>query len=189
MKNKLPQAAVFLLILMIPLKNVLSDEPSDQETMQTDWVKPFEYDLSLPYNSFREESGLWNTLWGRPFRDHLLLGMWTTHFQKGEDQENNNQLIALAYEGYYAGTFINTFRDRVWSAGWQRTLYQDRWGIFDVEAGYRAGVMYGYSQYLQLFGTKFYPLLQTMLDIDYKGFGVEFSWAGVVATAGFYYRF
>ena len=115
--------------------------------------------------------------------------MWTLHLDPGDDQENNNELIGFTYKGYFGGTFINTHSDRVWSAGWQRTLFQQKYGEFDVEAGYRAGIMYGYTKYLTLYDTRFFPLVQAVLDIDYKGFGVELSWAGVVLTAGFYYRF
>ncbi len=151
--------------------------------------EPFQYDLSKQYNSFNEESGWVSQIWGRPSRDHLYLGMWTHHLDPGDDQENKNDLVGGSYKGYYAGTFINTHRDRVYTAGWQRTLYQTKWGALDVEAGYRAGMMYGYTKYLQLFHTKFFPLFQTLLNVDYNGFGMQFTWAGVVLTAGFYYRF
>lgn len=146
-------------------------------------------DLSLPYSSFDEESGWVDQLWGRPFRDRLYLGMWTLHFKPSDDQENNNQLIGASYKGYYGGTFINTHGDRVWSAGWQRTLFQKKYGEIEVEAGYRTGMMYGYKKYLKLGDTRFFPLLQVLLDIEYKNFGAELSWAGVVFAAGFYYRF
>ncbi|MGI9274626.1 MAG: hypothetical protein ACR2PT_07235 [Endozoicomonas sp.] len=146
-------------------------------------------DLSRPYYSFEEENNWVDRLWGRPFRDRLYLGMWTLHFSSGKDQEDENQLLGVSWNGYYGGTFINTHSDRVISAGWQRTLFQQRYGEVEVEAGYRAGMMYGYTKYLQLFETRFFPLFQTLLDIEYKQFGIEFSWAGVVFTAGIYYRF
>ena len=97
--------------------------------------------------------------------------------------------MAGAYKGYYGGTFINTHGDRVWSGGWQRTLFQQKYGDMEVEAGYRAGIMYGYRRYLKLGNTRLFPLFQALLDVDYKNFGVQLSWAGVVLTAGFYYRF
>lgn len=146
-------------------------------------------DLSRSYNSFSENADWVSQWWGRPARDHIYLGMWTVHLQPGKDQENTNNLIGMTYDGYFGGTFINTHGDRTWSAGWQRTLFQERYGDIEVEAGYRAGMMYGYRKFLNLYDTGFFPLLQTVLDIDYKGFGVQLSWAGVVVTAGFYYRF
>ncbi|MCW7555174.1 hypothetical protein NX722_21605 [Endozoicomonas gorgoniicola] len=158
----------------------LSEKPADSQTS---------LDLSLPYSSFDEEKGWLKQLWGRPFRDQLLLGMWTLHLESGDDQESNNRLIGAVYKGYYGGTFINTHGDRVWSGGWQRTLYQQKYGEVEVEAGYRAGIMYGYKRYLKLGNTRLFPLFQALLDVEYKNVGVQFSWAGVVLTAGFYYRF
>ena len=145
--------------------------------------------LFEPYNSFKEESGWKRQLWGRPFRDHIYLGMWTVHFKSGEEQENTNNLVGLSWQGYYGGTFVNTHCDQVYSGGVQRSVFIDKWGNLEVEAGYRLGMMYGYTKYLTLGGSRWFPLFQTLLDIDYKGFGIEFSWAGVVATAGFYFRF
>ncbi|WOG28649.1 hypothetical protein [Endozoicomonas sp. 8E] len=142
-------------------------------------------DTSLPYDSFNEETDWVDQIWGRPSRDHLYLGMWTFHLEGGDDQESNNKLIALSYKGYYGATLINTHCDRVWSGGVQRTLYQQKYGEFDIEAGYRAGIVYGYKEYL----SRVFPLVQAILDIDYEGFGVELSYAAVVFSAGFYYRF
>ena len=158
----------------------LAEKPVDSRTS---------LDLSLPYSSFDKEKGWLKQFWGRPFRDQLLLGMWTLHFESGDDQESNNRLIGAVYKGYYGGTFINTHGDRVWSGGWQRTLYQQKYGEVEVEAGYRAGIMYGYKRYLKLGNTRLFPLFQALLDVEYKNVGVQFSWAGVVLTVGFYYRF
>ena len=173
---------------------VFSEEtsaPSDKSTTSSEKSveKPIDYSLLESYNSFSEETSWTSKLWGKPFRDHIYAGMWTLHFSSGDDQENTNNLLGVAYKGYYAGTFVNTHRDQVYSAGWQRALYRDKWGVFDVEAGYRAGMMYGYTKYLKMGDSKWFPLFQTLLDIDYNGFGMEFSWAGVVLSAGFYYRF
>lgn len=142
-------------------------------------------DTSLLYNSFTGETDWVDQVWGRPSRDHLYLGMWTLHLEGGDDQESNNKLIAFSYKGYYAASFINTHCNRVWSGGVQRTLYQQKYEGFDIEAGYRAGIVYGYKEYL----SRVFPIVQALLDIDYKGFGIEFSYAAVVFSAGFYYRF
>ncbi|WP_252178212.1 hypothetical protein [Endozoicomonas sp. 4G] len=169
----------FLLYLSFGLKVSAAELYEETEAVS---VTP---DTSLPYNSFVRETGWVEQIWGRPFRDRLYLGMWTLHLECGDDQESNNQLIGLSYKGYYGGTFVNTHSNRVWSGGVQRTLFQQKYGEFDIEAGYRAGIMYGYKEYL----SRVFPLVQGLLDIDYKGFGIEFSYAAVVFTAGFYYRF
>ena len=165
----------------LPFNPAFSDETSE-EPDQTEYQ--FDYGLSGSYNSFTEESGI-DALWGRPFSDHLYLGMWTLHFQPGDDQETMNNLVGLTYKGYFVGTFRNTHSDQVVAAGWHRALYKDKWGVFDVEAGYRLGLMYGYTKFLP----RLAPLPQAVIDIDYNGFGVELAWAGVVFSGGFYYRF
>ena len=183
MKNKyLTLLGSLLIALIFPLSSAFSDETSvdpDNDSLE------FDYGLAESYNSFAEESGWADTLWGRPFSNRLYLGMWTVHFQPGDDQENVNNLLGLTYNGYFVGTFRNTHRDQVVAAGWHRALYKDKWGIFDVEAGYRLGLMYGYTKFLP----KLAPLPQAVIDIDYDGFGIELAWAGVVFSGSFYYRF
>lgn len=188
MKNNEVRMLGFLFAaLMLFCASIFAEE--SKNISEENEAQSIDHSLSESYNSLAEEAGWLGKLWGEPFRNHFYAGMWTHHFSSGDDQENTNNLLAFTYMGYYAGTFINTHRDRVYSAGWQRALYRDKWGGLDVEAGYRAGMMYGYTKYLKLGKSKWFPLLQALLDIDYKGFGMEFSWAGVVLTAGFYYRF
>ena len=188
-------AALVLGAALVIADSNVKDEPERGlsedvvKTEEPDFRSEVIQDLSTPYNSLSEEEGWLNTLWGRPFRDKLYLGMWTLHFDQGDDQENNNKLVGATYKGYYGGTFINTHGDRVLSAGWQRTLFQQQYGAVDVEAGYRTGIMYGYKKYLKLGNSRLFPLFQALLDIEYKRFGVQFSWAGVVVTAGVFYRY
>ncbi len=179
------------------LDNYLSQEAytqSEPPEIKDSQDKTTEIDLDSPASispTIEEstESTWWQTFWGKPARNHLYLGMWTYHFEAGEGQDWNNQLLALAYKGYYGGTFINTHCDRTWSLGVQRTWHQKQYGALDIELGYRMGMMYGYKKYLTLFDTRFFPLFQVVADIEYKNFGIEFSWAGVVATVGFLFRF
>ena len=156
-------------------------DPTDDES--------FAYGLSGYYNSFKEEEGWLNGLWGQEFRDRMYLGMWTAHLSPDDDHQNRNNLFGITWNGLYGGTFINTWNDRVYSAGVQRALYRNRWHGFDIEAGYRLGMMYCPEGYKGIGDQQFTPLPQLIADIDYNGFGMQFSWAGVVMTAGFYYRF
>lgn len=143
--------------------------------------------------AFAQESpeGQWSqTLWASPASNRLYMGMWSYHFHHKKEQDWNNQLLAFSHQGFYGGTFINTHGDRVVTAGVQRAWLKARSNNnVRVEVGYRLGMMYGYTRYLTLFGTRFYPLLQVITDIDYQGFGIELSWAGVVTTVGFSIRF
>ncbi|MRI31720.1 hypothetical protein EOPP23_01755 [Endozoicomonas sp. OPT23] len=194
-------AGRLLLILIAAISVSFWNKVSAEENPQTEMSYQLDLNASSreqnednssdpidPYISFHEEGGWSAKLWGKPFDNRLLLGMWTHHFESGDDQENNNELLGMVYNGYYVGTFINTHSDRVVSAGWQRKLYSLSSGEWSVEAGYRAGVMYGYKKYLRAFDTDFFPLFQTLLDVSYKNVGLELSWAGVVMTAGFYFK-
>ena len=183
MNNKLLTSLGYLLIASTLLFNSAFSGETPEDSAKNEYQ--FDYGLSESYSSFSGESDWVGALWGRPFSDHLYLGMWTLHFQPGDDQESVNNLLGLTYKGYFLGTFRNTHRDQVIAVGWHRALYKDKWGVFDVEAGYRLGLMYGYTKFLP----KLAPLPQAVIDIDYNGFGVELAWAGVVFSGGFYYRF
>jgi len=140
----------------------------------------------------RRESVL-SYLWGAPSPNAIYLGTWSHHFNE-ESRRNNrqtNHLVGLSYNGYYAGTFLNSNNDRVWSAGVQRTLASSQLGAVNLSAGYRLGLMHGYDERLtSLAGkTPLFPILQLTLDATVKNVGVQLSWAGSVVTAGFTYHF
>lgn len=190
MNNKILMTLGALLFAINAVSFASVDDSAQLDTEKEE--EPFSYglagELSEHYNSFAEESDWLDGLWGRPFRNRLYLGMWSLHFGHG-DYQNNNQLVSLSWNGIYGGTFANSQNDRVFSAGVQRTLYQTKWHDLDIEAGYRLGVLYCPDGYKGIWDAKWLPFPQTVLDIDYKGFGVELGWAGVVFTAGLYYRF
>lgn len=165
-----------------PLTSIVARADDNPDSLQS-------HSTSDPASNEMNASSWKTRFWGRPFRNHLYLGMWSYHFQPRDGQDWNNQLIAVSYHGYYAGTFYNTFSDRSWSLGVQRQWFQNNYGPLDVEVGYRAGLLNGYKNHMNLYDTHLFPLFQVVADIDYKGLGVEFSWAGVVLTAGFFYRF
>ncbi|MDP0561203.1 MAG: hypothetical protein QS721_02210 [Candidatus Endonucleobacter sp. (ex Gigantidas childressi)] len=143
-------------------------------------------DKEYPNDNIYSETWL-DALWGGSVRNRLCLGMWTYHVnsKNKDDNNSNNQLLGVTYNSYYCGTFINTHFDRVWSLGVQRSWYKQRYGILDVDLGYRIGVLYGYKKHLTLCGTPFFPLLQVVADFTYKNIGIQLSWAGVVGTIGF----
>jgi hypothetical protein len=125
---------------------------------------------------------------GEPGQDNLYLGMWSYHFLKdNEEYQTENNLIGISYGGYFFGSFINSFDDRAWSAGVQRDFYRNRWDWLNLDAGYRAGLLYGYDR-ITLPGTKLGPLFQVYADVSYRRFGLQFSWALEVVTAGFFVR-
>jgi hypothetical protein len=148
----------------------------------TDDAKP-----SIEYNETDHD---WlSSVWGKPFSNTAYFGMWTRHYQQHENHTKSNKLLAVCYKGYYLGSFINSHGDRTYSLGVQRSLYNDTFSIFEVEAGYRAGMLYGYKRYLRLFGTSFFPLVQLVADISLGNFVTQVSWSWIVFTIGFGYKF
>jgi hypothetical protein len=132
----------------------------------------------------------WDLLPGEPARNSLYLGMWSYHFDETDDDDfrTDNHLIGGAYRGCYAGTFINSSNDRTISLGWQRDFFTREWSDARLDLGYRAGIMYGYDDY-SLGSTKLFPLAHLYADVEYRNFGVQFSWVAQVVTVGFLIRF
>jgi hypothetical protein len=132
-------------------------------------------------------------LWGEPARNGLYLGMWSYHLNEESRKDNREEhhLAGLSYNGYYAGTFLNSHNDRVWAAGIQRTVARQQYGELSLEAGYRLGLMHGYDERLSSLAGRIplFPLLQLTLDAYIRNVGVQLSWAGSVLAAGFTYRF
>jgi hypothetical protein len=125
---------------------------------------------------------------GEPSQNKLYVGMWSDHFLKGnEEYETENNLIGISYGGYFFGTFINSYDDRTWSGGVQRDFYRNRWRRLKLDSGYRAGLLYGYDT-ITIPDTKLGPLFQVYADVSYRQFGLQFSWALEVVTAGFFVR-
>jgi hypothetical protein len=127
-------------------------------------------------------------LWGQGSADKLYLGMWSHHFLGGNDGfRTNNDLIGIAYRGWFLGTFVNSDDDRSYGAGVQRDLVRRNWGQTRVDAGYRLGLVHGYDTY-QIGNSKLFPLLQLYADVTDDRVGVQFSWAAEAVTAGFVFR-
>ncbi len=143
----------------------------------------------LPAPPAAAEKTAMELFWGEPAMDTLYLGMWSYHFVDDDDEyQTTHNLIGLAFKGYYFGTFENSRDDRAWSGGVQRDVYRSMWGPLSVEAGYRAGILYGYEK-MQIGDSGFFPLIQLYTDIRYKNVGMQFSWGGSALTAGFLIRF
>lgn len=153
----------------------------------TDETPQGKEDVDVEKKSTAEK--IFDAILGQPADTTVYLGMWSQHVtNQQEDYNTTNNLVGLCYEGYFLGTFMNSFDDRGWSAGFQRDVYQKDYYESSLRAGYRVGLIYGYEE-LSLYDTKLFPMLQLYADLSYKKVGVEFSWAGSVFTAGFFYRF
>lgn len=73
----------------------------------------------------------------------VYYGVWTTHLSDkwDNDYNNDNQLVAVEYRDWVAGTFKNSFYDRTWIAGYN---FKYEWN--DLVLGAVTGVSYGYDE-------------------------------------------
>jgi hypothetical protein len=117
-------------------------------------------------------------------RTRVFTGMWSTHLRDAKDGLQKNSLIGLAYHGYYAATFINSFGDRALTAGLQRSFSDAGLGPLCKSLGYRAGLITGYDQRFFGIGDKLpvIPFVQLTGHVDYRNAGLEIAYAGVVAS-------
>lgn len=128
---------------------------------------------------------------GKPSNRRLYLGLWTLHLRDPGRGLDSNWLLGVAVGKIYAATFINSFGNRAYSAGFQDVVARWNPEILSIGFGYRVGLVTGYDErFIRLAGkTPVLPLVQPLLIVERQRLGVEFSYSGVVASAGFMVRF
>jgi hypothetical protein len=110
--------------------------------------------------------------------------MWSTHIRDIDEGLSANSLIGLAWRGYFGVTFINSFGDRSVAVGLQRTFSPAREAPVTAALGYRMGLITGYDERFFGIGDKLpaLPFAQLMGTIDFRSFGVELNYSGIVAS-------
>jgi len=107
----------------------------------------------------KPEASRWQKIWGNKAKDALLLGMWSIHLSgSGEylgdgGTNEQNKLLGIQYNGFAAGTFINSHDDRAWFVGIAREVYTRK--LSDntrLDIGYTLGPLYGYEEHLPNIG-------------------------------------
>jgi len=132
--------------------------------------------------------GLLKMAWGTPEPSTLYLGMWTKHFHPGM---TNNELVAVNFHGYFAGTFLNSWHDRSYAAGVERSVHHGSMGKAGAySVGYRLGAINGYdSRLIRGAGsTPVVPFVQVIGNASWKRVGVQGSYCWLVVTGGFFVR-
>ena len=126
--------------------------------------------------------------WGHPEPSTLYLGMWTKHFHPGI---TNNAMVAVNFRGYFVGTFLNSWHERSYAAGVERSIHRGQLGGSGAYSlGYRLGAINGYdSRLIKGAGeTPVVPFLQILANGSYKRVGVQASYCWLVVTGGFFVR-
>src|SRR6476620_11914468 len=138
--------------------------------------------------SAESSPGLLKMAWGTPEACALYLGMWTKHFHPGI---TNNQLVAVNIHGYFVGTFLNSWHDRSYAAGVERSVRHGPMGEAGTYSlGYRLGAINGYdSRLIRGAGsTPVVPFVQVIGNASWKRVGVQGSYCWLVFTGGFFVR-
>jgi len=114
----------------------------------------------------------------------VYLGMWTSHFRHLREGLASNWLVGVGWKGYYAGTFINSYGNRAFTAGIERTVVRAVSGSVIPMFGYRLGLISGYdSRFLRLAGkTPVLPMAQLTGSLEMGPTGVAVAWSGLVAS-------
>jgi len=114
----------------------------------------------------------------------IYVGMWTAHIRKIHRGLDSNWLVGVTWRGFYGGTFINSYGDRSFAAGIQRTVARGRDGTLVPNFGYRVGLITGYDgRFIPLASkTPVLPLAQVLGGLDVGRTGLELGWAGLIAS-------
>jgi hypothetical protein len=114
----------------------------------------------------------------------VYLGMWTSHVREPARGLDANSLIGLAVRGYYGATFVNSYGNRAFAAGIQRTITARQGRAVRSALGYRAGLVTGYDErFLPVAASvPAIPFAQVVGSLDHRSLGVELAYAGVVAS-------
>ena len=150
-------------------------------------ARPFGFEnlANLPWD-------LLKFLWGKKEPSALYLGMWSTHLTDPDLDVQNNWLIALNIEGFFVGTFINSYDKRSWAAGIERRLWSvGKKNGFNASLGYRLGLMTGYEERFTIFFGHSPIILfpELISNIAYKNVGFQIGYSWTVVTGGFFWRF
>ncbi len=117
-------------------------------------------------------SRLWEFVIGAPPDNSIVLGMRSYHTNDDNYNENNN-MLAIDYNGYTAGTVNNSFRQQVFFVGVCREIYRHRISRHTtIDIRYRLGLMHGYrSHYPNIKG--FSAVALPFTSFCYKRVGID----------------
>lgn len=133
-------------------------------------------------------------VWGETPENSVYLGMLTWHLQASSraHDEWNNQMIAVNYKSLFIGTFVNSFYDRSYTIGLMREVYSKKLSENNlISFGYRAGGLIGYTDNIGDIGkyTPIIPFAQIYAHYQYKIFGIELQYTGIIISGVFYFTF
>src|SRR5215831_8048638 len=73
------------------------------------------------------------------YETRVYFGMWTIHLREPVVTLQNNWVVGFTTHGYFGATFLNTFGNRAFTGGIQRTLISTAPRPLSVALGMRLG--------------------------------------------------
>jgi len=121
----------------------------------------------------------------------IYVGMWSTHVRDIKRGLSNNWLVGVGWRGWYGGTFVNSFGNRSFTVGVQRTVARGAENGIVPSFQYRVGVVSGYDERFMSLAARLpvLPIGQLLGGLETDRAGVELGWAGLVTTLGPHLRF
>jgi hypothetical protein len=150
------------------------------------------YSMNNIDKTTNSNKSLWTSIKGVTPHDALFFEMLTLHLKPSSLKIRNwhTQLLALQYKGFFVGTFINSFYNRTYTLGLARQVYSKESGYIYYNAGYRLGLLYGYTDHQAPLSniSPVIPLIQPYINISIKDtFGLELSIAADPSISLFLY--
>lgn len=139
-----------------------------------------------------KNSSYWDFIKGKTPPNTFFYEMFTLHVVPSSLKIRNwhTQLLAIQYKGIFAGTFINSFYNRSYALGIGRQLYEKEYNNIYSRAGYRMGIIYGYTKDQAPLSniSPVIPLVQPYINFSYKNtLGIELSIAADPSLSLFFY--
>jgi hypothetical protein len=141
--------------------------------------------------SGQKHRSVWQKLAGRPAQGAAYFSWQTLHLRKTRDGVEEQHFFGATVRGFHAGTFMTSYDDRAYVVGLERVWLRGEGLGFSAQAGYRIGLMYGYTDELTWLAgrTPILPGATVMLDLAWKMIGIQFGYHGIVVTGGGVVRF
>ena len=141
----------------------------------------------------KQSQTFWEKVWGKKSDNKLYFAMFTIHLNPPSFKNDNwnQQLVGIQYDGYLASTLINSFYNRTYMIGFSRTIYEKKYTNWKIDLGYDPGLVYGYKHGQAPFAslTPIIPVIIPFLSITYKKkFGAELNFVPDPAFS-FFLRF
>lgn len=121
----------------------------------------------------------------------VYLAMVTAHVRDPSSGAQWNSLVGVSARGFYGATFLNSYGDRGFAGGIQRSLTTGSNSTTRTGLGYRVGVVTGYDERFLAIASSLpaLPFAQLLASLDHRNVGVELAYAGLVASVLMSWRF